>query len=103
MTTTIARKRAPHAVPPAVRADRSVVSELISKARLAAADGHPMAMLMRLRDEAADEIDRLLAFLDATEGDIDLEDGADDEPGHDIEQTDGAPVTITACGRVVRL
>ncbi|WP_441255759.1 hypothetical protein [Tardiphaga sp. 285_C5_N1_2] len=30
-------------------------------------------MLMRLREEAASEIDRLLEFLDATEGDADLE------------------------------
>jgi hypothetical protein len=31
--------------------------------------------LTRVRDEAAAEIDRLLAYLDATDGDFDIEDG----------------------------
>lgn len=41
-----------------------------------AQEGHPLAMLVRLRLEAARHVEALLAFLDATEGDIDL--GADD-------------------------
>lgn len=41
-------------------------------------DGHPLIVLMRLRQAAADEVERLLAFLDATDGDPDLE--ALDEP-----------------------
>jgi hypothetical protein len=41
-----------------------------------------LAALARLRDEAAAEVERLLAFLDATEPDPDLEEG--DEGGGDI-------------------
>lgn len=41
-----------------------------------AQEGHPLAMLVRLRLEAARHVEALLAFLDATEGDIDF--GADD-------------------------
>ena len=44
----------------------------------AAREGHPLAALLRLRQEAAAEIERLLAFLDETEGDPDAE--APDEP-----------------------
>lgn len=52
----------------------------------AAADGHPLAELIQLRQEAADEIERLLAFLDESEGIIgeDVFDGDEDaEPEHD--------------------
>jgi len=42
-------------------------------------DRHPLRHLMRLRDEAAAEIERLLAFLDATDGDVDLEGSCEDE------------------------
>lgn len=45
--------------------------------------------LRRLRREARDEIDRLLHFLDASDIDPDLEDGFDDEPTGDDEQTLG--------------
>jgi hypothetical protein len=41
-------------------------------------DGHPLRRLALLRQEAAREIERLLAFLDATDGDVDAE--ALDEP-----------------------
>lgn len=41
-----------------------------------AQEGHPLATLVRLRLEAARHVEALLAFLDATEGDIDL--GGDD-------------------------
>jgi hypothetical protein len=46
----------------------------------AAAEGHPLADLIRLRQEAADAIQRLLAFLDASEGIIgeDVFDGDED-------------------------
>jgi hypothetical protein len=51
----------------------------------AAHAGHQLAKLMQLRDEAAHEVERLLAFLDETDGDTDLEpslsgysDGMDD-------------------------
>ena len=44
-----------------------------SAAAEAAEDRHPLAHLMRLRDEAAAEVERLLAFLDATDGLEDLE------------------------------
>jgi hypothetical protein len=40
--------------------------------------GHPLRRLAQLRQEAAREIERLLAFLDATDGDVDAE--ALDEP-----------------------
>jgi hypothetical protein len=41
--------------------------------------GHPLAHLMRLREQAAEQIDALLDFLDRTEGDVDLDyDGFDD-------------------------
>ena len=39
--------------------------------------GHPLANLLRLRQEAADEVERLLAFLDETEGDPDIEAGGE--------------------------
>jgi hypothetical protein len=74
--TTIARKRATEAVP-AIAHEPPWRLPPSHHARLA---GSPSAVLMRLREEAAAEIDRLLAFLDATEGDIDKEDGGDDEP-----------------------
>lgn len=74
--TTIARKRAVEAVP-AIAHEPPWRLTPSHHARLA---GSASAVLMRLREEAAAEIDRLLAFLDATEGDIDREDGADDEP-----------------------
>lgn len=35
--------------------------------------GDPRAVPMQLREQAADEIDRLPGFLDATEGDADME------------------------------
>jgi hypothetical protein len=41
---------------------------------------HPLAHLMRLREEAAAEVDRLLAFLDATEGDLELVEADQSEP-----------------------
>ncbi len=41
-----------------------------------ARERHPLAMLVRLRLEAARHVEALLSFLDATEGDIDL--GGDD-------------------------
>jgi hypothetical protein len=41
--------------------------------------GHPLAHLMRLRDEAAAEVERLLAFLDATDGCEDVELNGDEE------------------------
>ncbi|MGN6284764.1 MAG: hypothetical protein ACTHM2_06420 [Afipia sp.] len=44
-----------------------------------AAHGHPLAPLVRLRQEAADQIERLIAFLDATEGGFeDVLDGDED-------------------------
>ena len=65
----------------------------------AEADRHPLAHLMRLRDEAAAEVERLLAFLDDTDGDVDLEpyltgysDDMDDregDPADDRQEDDG--------------
>lgn len=63
--------RAP-AVPPAVGGETSTLPFRPSS-HYATAAGDPRAVLMRLREEAANEIDRLLEFLDATEGDVDLE------------------------------
>jgi hypothetical protein len=40
----------------------------------------PITALRILREETAREVERLLAFLDATDGEPDLEDGGDDEP-----------------------
>lgn len=62
----------------------------------AARDGHPVASLMRLREQAAAEIDRLLAFLDATDGDPDIEDDPSEPTdtrikalgGHDAPHTE---------------
>ena len=46
----------------------------------AARNGHyALAKLIRLRQEAADEIERLLAFLDDTDGEVDLEEHCEDE------------------------
>lgn len=56
-----------------------------------------------LRQAVESQIERLIAFLDFVDGDPDLESEADAEDGHDFEQTDGAPVMIAACGRMVRL
>lgn len=79
---------------------------------------HPLAALVTLRKEAADEIERLLKFLDDTEGDIeswddaepsiaeisateemnghneDDEDGQDDEPDSECEPSLGWPERI---------
>jgi hypothetical protein len=46
--------------------------------------------LRSLRKEAADEIDRLLGFLDASDIDPDLEETGDDEEGADAESSLGA-------------
>jgi len=84
-----AAQRPPLAVPPAVGAETPMCahSQLSGHARRA---GDPRAVLMRLREEAADEIDRLLAFLDATEGDTDSEDTDEDgdEPEHTEDDSD---------------
>ena len=50
-----------------------------SPAAEAAQDRNPLAHLMRLRDEAAVEVERLLAFLDATDGCEDIELNGDEE------------------------
>ena len=49
--------------------------------------------LRRLRKEAAAEIDRLIAFLDDTGGDPDLEPD-DDEPDNDAEPSLGSVHTV---------
>jgi hypothetical protein len=41
---------------------------------------NPIAALQRVRSEAEAEVDRLLALLDALDGDADLEEGGDTEP-----------------------
>ncbi len=56
-----------------------------------------------LREAVEAQIEQLIAFLDLIDGNPDLEPEVDAEDGHDFEQTDGAPVMITACGRMVRL
>ena len=48
--------------------------------RSARRDGHPLAHLMTMREEAAAQIDALLDFLDATEGDVDLHEEDAAEP-----------------------
>lgn len=85
-----AAQRSPLAAPPDVRPTSTSLGMGLAPqpsyyARLA---GDPRAVLMRLREEAADEIDRLLGFLDATDGDVDMEpslagfsDGMDDREG----------------------
>ena len=40
-------------------------------------DGHPLAALIRLRQELADAIEAAIAFLDSTEGDYDVADDAE--------------------------
>jgi hypothetical protein len=52
----------------------------VDLAARAAAEGHPLAELIRLRQEAADEIQRLLTFLDESEGIVgeDVIDGDED-------------------------
>ena len=63
-------------------------------------DRHPLRHLIRLRDEAAAEVERLLAFLDATDGDTDLEpyltgwngeenDDREGDPADDRQEDDG--------------
>lgn len=91
-----AAQRPPLAVPPDVRHSSTslglgLAAQPSHRARLA---GDPRADLMRLREEAADEIDRLLIFLDATEGDTDCEDTDQDgeEPEHDEDAGDREPV-----------
>ena len=56
---------------------------------LAIAGSHPLAHLMRLRDEAAAQVERLLAFLDATDGCEDDEDICDLEDDHDGREPEG--------------
>ena len=117
MNTNIARKRATHAVPPAVGGETSRFS-FPGASAFAKAAGDPRAVLLLLREEAAAEIDRLLAFLDATEGDVEAEEScegegeacddegdavSDDEDNHDMEAAAGRPVLTAACGRVVRI
>jgi hypothetical protein len=51
------------------------------------------AALATLRREAMAEIDRLLQFLDNLDGDVDLEDGGDDEPSSDEEASLGWTTT----------
>ena len=46
----------------------------------AIAGHHPLAHLMRLRDQAAAEVERLLTFLDLTDGDLDLTEADAAEP-----------------------
>lgn len=82
-TTQTARKRATYAVPPAVGGETEITGHK-PRSHYARLEGDPIAVLMRLRDEAASEIDRLLAFLDATEGDIDFDQCCEDE-GADCE------------------
>jgi hypothetical protein len=64
---------------------------------------NPIEALRILRREAAAEVERLIAFLDALGGEPDLEDGGDDEPDDDgepslgwadMEGRYGAPVTL---------
>lgn len=59
-------------------------------AAAAARAGHPAAILLRLRQEAANEIERLLIFLDATEGDPDMETNGDDDAQVDDDGIDEA-------------
>jgi hypothetical protein len=85
-------------LPPPVGGPREVPYSAFAEA---AQDRHPLAHLIRLRDEAAAEVERLLAFLDATDGDIDLEpyltgwngDGDNDDregdPADDRQEDDG--------------
>jgi hypothetical protein len=47
------------------------------RAETYAREGHPLALLVRLRREAAIHVEALLAFLDATEGDIEIADDAE--------------------------
>lgn len=77
-----ASQRRPLTVPPAVGGETPMCEHppLSHHARRA---GDPREVLMRLREEAADEIDRLLAFLDATEGDTDCEDTDEDAQSED--------------------
>ncbi len=87
-----APRRPPQSVPPAVGGETLTVSHPPTS-YYAFQAGDPRAVLLRLREEAANEIDRLLEFLDATEGDVDLEgpdeDGA--EPEHNEDTGDFEP------------
>lgn len=92
IAATKASQTPPQPVPPAVGGETLTIGHP-STSFYAFKAGDPRAILMRLREEAADEIDRLLAFLDATEGDIDLE-GTDedgDEPEHKEDTGDFEP------------
>lgn len=65
--------------PPPVRPEGGVHYAPFDAAAAAARDRHPLADLIRLRDEAADIIELCLAFLDVTDG-LDAEEQVDDEP-----------------------
>jgi len=65
--------------PPLVRPEGGLHYPPFDAAAAAARDRHPLAELIRLRDEAADMIELLLTFLDVTDG-LDVEEQVDDEP-----------------------
>ena len=78
-------------LPPPVGVSRQVPYSADAEA---SEDRHPLAHLIRLRDDAAAEVERLLAFLDATDGCEDLAEVCEDEgapTGDDEDGLDGEP------------
>lgn len=74
-------------LPPPIEHLATHTAHRFDAAAYAASRGHPLALLIQLRQEAADQIEYLLQFLDETSGDEDCEAG--DEPT-DIEIREAA-------------